>query len=369
MPSLKIIYGFLLIVISALIVAGCGGDKAATPEPTPEPPDPPAGIFGTPMNFDTDYEMVLLWADHSGGKTGTYNIYRTIDNGAVEKLNDSPIGASSFGPGAYYPSVLWFADSTYDTASSSLYIYFIKTINAAGESVSSDSVACVPNTISLIDDPAAGLSPDNEETLVTTSFSWREANGFSSYLLMLMNDEDYHMYWPWWIYRTADTTCALHAASGITYLDTLGVDLESDHGYAWTVWAVSDYNCGLQRSAATFKTLDPDFLLTFINGTMSAGRYRICWNQTNLYGLQVVPGIYQVRMTAGGFDTTINFDIVAPGDPVGPAEVQDCDEDFSGLLPASYTLGLNAVDYGVGDTIKITYDLPVTGNVKIEIGR
>jgi hypothetical protein len=283
-------------------------------------------------------------------------------------LNDSPVGASSFGPGAYYPTVLYFADTTFDTASASIYLYFIKAINAAGESVSSDSVICVPNTISLINDPGAGLSPDNEETPVTTSFRWSEASGFSSYLLMLVNDEDYHMFWPWWIYRTTDTTCGLHAA-GTTYLDTLAGDLELNHGYAWTIWAVSDYNCGTQRSEATFKTLDPNFLLTFVNGTMSAGRYRICWNQTNLYGLQVVPGTYQVHMTAGGYDNTIDFDIIAPGNPVDPAQVQDCDEDFSGLTPASYAVGLNAVGYLVGDTVKITFDIPVTGNVTIEIGR
>jgi len=367
MRNFKQIRWLLSLAFGVFILFGCGGDDEVVNPP--EPPPPPINVFGAPASLDEGLDMMLMWTDADSGLTGSYNIYRKIGDGAPVKLNGASVSISAFGLQSYHPKTLWFADTTYDSASALTYRYYIKTVNSDGESAPSDTVMCIPNTIDRNNNLDNLWPSDMSEIGLIPTFTWDAKAGAASYFLMLVNDRDHLNYWVWWLHRGTATEFAYKTAPGITYLEDAENSLLEAHEFSWVLWAIDDNNCGFAMSLANFVTTDPDFLLLFVNGTMDAGRYRLCWDQTDLNGLQVAPGTYRVSMQSGAFDTTIAFDIIAPGMPVPPAVAQDCDEDFTGILPASFTLGLDATGYAVGDTVKITYDVPASAIVRIEIGR
>lgn len=364
MKSFGRFYCLLSMILGLIILFGCGGDdEVVSPS---QPPRAPINVFGAPTVLTEGVDMLLLWTDADSGMTGSYNIYRKIGDGAAVKLNGPTVSASPFGPTVYHPQTLWFADTTYDTASGLTHRYYITAINSDGESNHSDTVLCIPNTIDR-NNGIDNLSPaDMSEIGLNPAFTWDIKTGAASYLLILGNDLDYDSYWPWWLHRVTTAECAFKTAPGITYLDASQNSLFEAHEYTWVLWAVNADNCGFAMSMADFVSADPDFSLVFVDGILNAGRYRICWDQTDLNGLQVAPGTYEVRMTAGEFETAIAFDLITPA---GPVTVRDCNEDFTGIMPAAFTLDLNSEAYLVGDTVQITYDLPVVSAVRIEIGR
>jgi len=375
MKNLKQIWFILALTVGIFLLYGCGGDDDVV-EPT-EPPPPAANLFGAPVSLFNDLGaedsafvdayMLLFWTDADSGNTGSYNIYRKIDDGDPVKLNSSWVEASPLGPEDYHPKTLWFADTTYDSTSAQTYRYFVKAVSGNGESAAADTVTCVPNSIDSHNGISNMWPSDMSEIGLNPTFTWDAKTGATSYVMMLINDPDRADYWPWWFHRVTTTQCAFKSTPGATYLDVSESMLYDNQAYAWVLCAINDNNCGFAMSAADFVTLNPSFMLMLVTGSVDAGRYRYCWDQKDISGFQVAPGTYGVHMTSGAFDTTITFNI--SGTQLPPSVVQDCDEDFGGLLPASFALSLDSDFHGylVGDTVKITYDMPDTAIVQIRI--
>lgn len=350
-------------IILAFVLIGCAGDDVYNP---PAPPGAPSNVFGAPASLGDGIDMMLMWTAPAGSETvNGYNVYKQAGGASALKLNSILVTASSFGPGAHYSKALWFADTTYDSSSSEAHRYYITTVSATGESASSDEVACIPNSIDR-EEIVENLFPaDTGNIEMIPTFSWDAKTGASSYFLMLYNMQDP---WIWWVHRVSATSCTFKSTPGTTYLDAADDSLFPYHEYRWIIWAVNDDNCGFALDEANFVTLDPDLAMTFVNGTIDAGKYRLCWDQTDIHGAQVAAGNYTAHMAAGMFDTTIAFEIsTGPAAPANPPP--NCDTTFGGALPMEYSLELNGEVFLIGDTIAITYSLPISTNVLIEVLR
>ena len=124
---------------------------------------------------------------------------------------------------------------------------------------------------------------------------------------------------------------------------------------------VAGYGC--DRSTDS----DAGVVITLIDEQLDDGRCIIMWPQTNQQGNQVPAGSYIVRMIIGGYKWSDEFDILAGAEHVpSPCESSYCDPDVS---PYAFNIFVNADTYAVCDTVCITYDLPVTAAVVIQVER
>ena len=104
--------------------------------------------------------------------------------------------------------------------------------------------------------------------------------------------------------------------------------------------------------------------VTIVEAPHAAGVHRVCWEQVDDDNEPVSDGEYRVMIEAGDYENSINFEISPIASSVSPP---DCNETFGGLLPRSYKLEINSGTYAIGDTVAVTYDLPVAADVLIRI--
>ena len=117
--------------------------------------------------------------------------------------------------------------------------------------------------------------------------------------------------------------------------------------------------------------LCPQLVKTFTETSQIAGYYCLCWDQIPQTGDSLpIIATYELRITAGSYKTHLEFDIqqkaahvastgccAAPGSAARPAVP----------VPDSYSIRVNAHVYAPGDLIAISYGLPVTSDVEIDI--
>jgi hypothetical protein len=115
----------------------------------------------------------------------------------------------------------------------------------------------------------------------------------------------------------------------------------------------------------------PLLVKTFTETSQIPGYYCLCWDQISQTGDSIpIIATYELRVTAGTYKTHLEFDVVqkaahvpATGCCAVGAEAAKPDAP----IPDSYYIRVNASVYAPGDDIAITYALPVTSDVQIEI--
>jgi hypothetical protein len=131
----------------------------------------------------------------------------------------------------------------------------------------------------------------------------------------------------------------------------------------WTVWLLS---CSGDKSSEPVK-----LIYRVQDANLKAGYYCFCWNQLNQQGQHVDPGVFRAHMTAGDFDTTINFTIAAGSSPISAPLC--CDTMTVGTLkpsggvPDKFGLALNAASYSTSDSIAVDFALPVSCKCVIDM--
>ena len=352
---MKILLPALLLVL-ALIWCVCDeGNPVTTPVSTVAP-DPPGDLFGMPAQLDDDIDILLMWvAPDTGTSPSGYNVYRSLDSSDFEKINESVITATSFGPaGQNYPIALYFADTSYDTSSVLVHKYYVVSVSSGNESDPSDMVSCIPNTISR-DNNIENIIPADSAVGVdlAPTMSWDAKDSAASYFVFLREADEYY---PLWMHRVSGVECTFKATYGTTYLEDIGDSLESIHEYEWLVWAISNDNCGFALSEGTFTTTYKTIISTVVNRSHEAGAHVACWDQTDDDSLQVPEGVYAIHMVANDFDDlSSNFEIADDAEHVGSS----CDPPVT--IPAVPDL------YRTGDIIPISYSVPVATDVRIDI--
>jgi hypothetical protein len=124
---------------------------------------------------------------------------------------------------------------------------------------------------------------------------------------------------------------------------------------AWTVWLVSCSDDSTTPEKLVYRVHDAN---------LKEGYYCLCWNQLNQNGQQVAQGGYQVHIEASAFDTTIGFTIAGTS-PEIEAPVCCDSATVSALKPSKeipdfFGLAVNAVSYAPGDSVEVSFALPVS---------
>ena len=96
----------------------------------------------------------------------------------------------------------------------------------------------------------------------------------------------------------------------------------------------------------------------------NAGVYTLCWPQVDTAGDPVGAGTYRVNMYASSYRATSHFFISADAEHI-PAT--GCGSGGSGQLPSQFNHDLDTTVYAVGDTVPVTFSLPVATDVSIWI--
>jgi hypothetical protein len=123
----------------------------------------------------------------------------------------------------------------------------------------------------------------------------------------------------------------------------------------WTVWLLSCSDTSTKSVKLSYRVHE---------NNLKAGYYCLCWNQLNHQGQHVNSGAYRVHMTAGDFDTTVDFSIAAGSSPVSAPGC--CYTETVGALkptdglPDKFGLTLNANSYSANDSIAVDFALPVS---------
>ena len=98
----------------------------------------------------------------------------------------------------------------------------------------------------------------------------------------------------------------------------------------------------------------PVLISVVVSNSMDAGRWTVCWDQTNSSGAQVAVGTYQAEITVGQFSFTDQFQIVQGGVVV---PIEDCDTLFEsaggGQLPTAFEMEVADDTYTEGATVDI----------------
>ncbi|MBU8932942.1 MAG: hypothetical protein KOO62_02935 [candidate division Zixibacteria bacterium] len=355
---MKLLLPGLLLVI-ALVWCTCDeGHPIISPPPPAPVPAPPGGLFGVPADVDEDISMLLMWVAPDTGTSPTgYDVYRSVNGNLFEKINESTITATSFGPiGQDYPLALSFADTSYDTASAQLHKYYVVSVGTDSVSDPSDTVSCIPNTISR-DSSVANITPEDGAVSVdrVPTLGWDAKASAASYFVFLREADEYY---PLWMHRCFDITCGFKITSGTTYLVGIGDSLESIHEYEWLVWAISSDNCGFALSEGTFTTTYSAVVGTVVDAIQAPGFYTICWDQTDDLDVQVPEGIYAFHMVSNSFD-----------DLGHPFEIADDAEHVGSICDTPVTVPSVPYLYQTGDIIPIKYSLPEEAAVRIDIVR
>lgn len=152
----------VLILLSSLLLAGCG-NNVATSEPEPPPPAAPAGVSAAPQGNGATINVA--WAASAGATS--YNIYYSTSAG-VTSANATKIPNALANP---YP---------FPAAPGTVYFFAVTAVSAYGESALSTQVASSAPAAPT----AVSVAPGNGRATVT----WTEAQGATSYNLYYSTD-------------------------------------------------------------------------------------------------------------------------------------------------------------------------------------
>ncbi len=112
----------------------------------------------------------------------------------------------------------------------------------------------------------------------------------------------------------------------------------------------------------------PQLVKTFTETAQIAGYYCLCWDQIPQTGDSIpIVATYELRITAGTYKTHLNFSIQSGANQVPSTGCCAAAAKPAIPVPVSYSIEVNAPVYAPGDLIAISYGLPQTSDVQIEI--
>ncbi len=353
------------ILTLAIIAASCGSDE--NPVVHKNPPESPVGVMGLPVDLDNmpaPGPMTLFWLNGDGSEVDGYNIYRRINKANFVKINDALVVKSGIGPGSPKPQILAFVDSGYESSSTETYTYGITAVRNGRESARSEDITGVPASFNQV--TVTGLTPDNEiDVPLTPTMSWDQVDEANSYSLILWGDSGDSPIVLW--LRIDGESYTLGDPVDQTYVITVADQLPIETQFNWTIAAVDSTNFAYAAGSSIFTTTDPLVVARLIETIEEPGRYRLCWDQIDKYGSIVPLGNHIVRISAGDFEDSKDFIISTSAVPIYAG---DCSHVVGGgVIPASYQLFINGTEYAPGDTVVVTYWLPATSEVRVNICR
>jgi hypothetical protein len=363
--EMKITSVILFCIVTAVTIATiitCSDDKSVTPEPLNPPPD----LIGIPGGYPDIGEggFLLIW-NAPDGRVDGYKVYRRIEDGRAERLNDELISERPFGPGSTPPELLFFIDSTISLDAALEHQYFVTSVRGVLESQPSNEVACTP---ALVYPLTMGTieSPDEEiDVSISPSFQWEAGEPPSRYLIQLREGgQDSSVVW---LASTGSFQASLGDSGLVTYIAPDSDSLEFGTDYHWSLMTLADDVLGVSFAEASFTTIEHRLVARLIYAIEDGGVYRLCWDQQDRDGAIVSPGIYRISMIAGGYenDSLIQIDQSFPH-----INSPNCNHGSGGgIPPATYWMTVNSDVLGVGDTLGVTYWLPQESDVNVAVYR
>jgi len=332
------------LLVGVFLMSTCDDDVTSSQVSTP---DPPTNIVGYPLETGLGLTLVLVWTSSDNTPVDGYNVYRRKGANAFEKLNDELVAFQPYGPSSSCPGAHFYSEI--NATATEPHTYYVTSVSGNRESDRSDSVVCDPQAISF-DNLIGELNPaedDNVEPIPV--FDWQPISGAKSYLvwLMILDSTAYRLVWLHQCEQDCDT---FKISPGCTYLDAINNTLREGTDYFWIVYAVDNNNCCFAfTDLQSFMTRSTRRLVW--QYTVPSGKYRVCWDQKDDDGVQVLHGNYLARFWCNTGRDSVSIQI---GD-FPPTQTPDCDIDPE-IATQINNLDVSATQLPPGDTLALDYE-------------